>query len=78
VTNRESEIVNENFRRTVNQDRTSGTPRYVVEEAAMELSLYARYLWDIASALSREELRNEFLAVRGLTKKLGEAIERSN
>lgn len=74
----ESEIINEQFMNAENQDQLSKNPTQSVEGAAIALSLYARYLWDIASALSREELRNEWLTVRTLSNNLAEAIERSN
>jgi hypothetical protein len=46
-----------------------------VEGAAIALSLQAHYIYDIASALSREELRNELGEVKELVGWLTEAIE---
>lgn len=79
MSSKESEIINDSndgqLIKTGNQGQPSGD-NHSIEEVAMELSLYARYIGDIASALSKRELRNELLAVRELTEILGEAIER--
>ena len=75
MSSREAEIINGYSISIENQDRTSGNPAQSVEDAAIELSLYAHYLWEIAPALSRQELRNELLAVRTLTNNIAEAIE---
>ncbi len=81
MSSKESGITNEsNYRHFIeaeNQGQHSGD-HHSIEEAATELSLYARYVGDIAPALSKRELRNELLTVRRLARNLGEAIERSS
>lgn len=57
------------------QDWPNGKSIRRVEDAALELSLHTRYLWEIASALSKNELRNELVTIRALAGGLAAAIE---